>query len=168
VEAQLRVGELYKYQVKREGSRVTKIEKSIEIRAPSEKVWEMLALDRMPEWAFKGDLKSVEYTSEVHTAKDKYRVGVTAHIIDKRREHDVEITESLENEKMMYRSKPPYYTYTSTYILKPVEGRTKLTWISDVEMPGGILGRALGGLTHGAGEKQAEKSLENLKGILEK
>jgi len=147
---------------------LVRIEKSIEIRASPEKVWEILALDRMPEWAFKGELKSVEYTSEVRTAKDKYRVGATAHIIDKRREHDVEITETLENEKMIYRSKPPYYTYTSTYILKPVEGRTKLTWISDVEMPWGILGRALGGLTHGAGEKQAEKALENLKSILEK
>ncbi len=147
---------------------MARIEKSIEIRAPPEKVWEMLALDRMPEWAFKGELKSVEYTSEVHTAKDKYRVGATAHIIDKRREHDVEITESLENEKMIYRSRPPYYKYTSTYFLKPVEGRTELTWISDVQMPGGVLGRALGGLTRGAGEKQAERSLENLKGILEK
>jgi len=147
---------------------LARIERSIEIRAPLEKVWEMLALDRMPEWAFKGQLKSVEYTSEVHTPEDKYGVGATAHIIDKRNEHDVEITESLANEKMAYRSKPPYYTYTSTYILKPIEGRTQLTWISDVKMPWGVLGRALGGLTHGAGEKQAEKALENLKSILEK
>ncbi len=147
---------------------MVRTETSIEIKAPPEKVWEMLALDRMPEWAFKDQLKSVKYTSEVRTPEDKYRVGAIAHIIDKRSEHDVEITESLENEKMVYRSKPPYYTYTSTYILKPVEGRTKLTWISDVEMPGGILGRALGGLARGAGEKQVVKSLENLKSILEK
>jgi len=145
-----------------------RMEKSIVIKASPEKVWEMLALDRMPEWAFKGELKSVEYTSEVNTPEDKYMVGASAHIIDKRGEHDVEIMESIENEKMIYRSKPPYYAYTSTYILKPAEGRTKLTWISDVEMPWGILGKALGGLARGAGEKKAEKSLENLKGILEK
>jgi len=146
-----------------------RIEKSIEIRAPPEKVWEMLALDRLPEWMGpKGELKSVEYTSEVRTPEDKYRVGASAHIIDKRREHDVEITESLENEKMTYRSKPPYYSYTSTYILKPVEGGTKLSWITDVEMPWGILGKALGKLASGAGEKQVERSLENLKSILEK
>ena len=147
---------------------MVRTETSIEIKAPPEKVWEILALDRMPQWAFKGQLKSVEYTSEVYTPEDKYRVGATAHIIDKRNEHDVEITESLENEKMVYRSKPPYYTYTATYILKPIDGRTQLTWISDVKLPGGILGRALGGLTHRAGEKQAEKALENLKNILEK
>ncbi|MDH5440658.1 MAG: SRPBCC family protein [Candidatus Bathyarchaeota archaeon] len=147
---------------------MVRTEKSIEIRASPEKVWEILALDRMPEWAFEGELKSVEYTSEVRTPEDKYRVGASAHIIDKRSEHDVEITESLENEKMMYRSKPPYYTYTSTYILKPVEEGTKLTWISDVEMPWGILGKALGRLAVGTGEKKAEKSLEKLKSVLEK
>jgi len=145
-----------------------RIEKSVEIKASAEKVWEMLALDRFPEWAFKGELKSVEYTSEVRTPEDKYRVGASAHMVDKRGEHDVEITESLENEKMIYRSKPPYYTYTSTYILKPVEGRTKLTWISDVEMPWGVFGKALGRLARGTSEKQVEKALENLRSILEK
>jgi len=146
---------------------MVRTEKSIEIRAPPEKVWEILALDRMPEWAFGGEL-SVKYTSEVRTPEDKYRVGATAHIIDKRREHDVEITESLENEKMTYRSKPPYYTYTATYILKPVEGGTKLTWTSDVEMPWGVFGKALGRLASGASEKEVERSLEKLKSILEK
>ena len=148
---------------------MARMEKSIEIRAPPEKVWEMLALDRMPEWMGpKGELKSVEYTSEVHTPEDKYRVGASAHIIDKRREHDVEITESLENEKMTYRSKPPYYRYTATYVLKPVEGRTKLTWISDVEMPWGIFGKALGRLASSTSEKKVEEALNNLKNILEK
>ena len=147
---------------------MARIERSIEINAPPERIWEMLALNRFPEWAFKGELKSVEYTSEVNTPEDKYRVGASAHIIDKRGEHDVEITESIENEKMIYRSKPPYYTYTSTYILKPVEGRTRLTWISDVEMPWGILGKALGGLGRGTGEKKSEKALKELKSILEK
>jgi len=148
---------------------LVRIEKSIEIKASPEKVWEMLAFDRMLEWMeHKGEVKSMEYTSEVRTSKDKYRVGASAHIIDKRGEHDVEITESLENEKMTYRSKPPYYTYTATYILKPVEGGTKLTWISDVEMPWGVLGKTLGRLARSTSEKLLEKSLEKMKSILEK
>jgi len=146
---------------------LVRMEKSIEIKASPEKVWEMLALDRMPEWTTFGELK-VGYTSEVRKPKDKYRVGATAHIVDKSREHDVEITESLENEKMTYRSKPPYYAYTATYILKPVEGGTKLTWTSDVKMPWGVLGKAIGGLASSRSEKQVEKALEKLKSILEK
>jgi len=40
-----------------------RIEKSIEIKAPPEKVWEMLALDRLLEWNVGySELKNVEYT----------------------------------------------------------------------------------------------------------
>ena len=42
-----------------------RVEKSIEIKAPAEKVWEMLALDRQAEWM--GEWKSAEYTLEVRT-----------------------------------------------------------------------------------------------------
>ena len=51
------------------------IEKSIEIKAPPEKVWEMLAFDRLPEWMF---FERVEYTKEANTPEDKYRVGAKA------------------------------------------------------------------------------------------
>jgi len=55
-----------------------------------------------------------------------------------------------------------------TYMLKPVEEGTKLTLAGDFEMPWGILGKALYKLASGAAEKQIEKALEKLKGILEK
>ena len=81
--------------------------KSIEIKASPEKVWEILALDRLPEWdeGTQKLVKRVEHTSEIRTPKDKYRVGATANFIDK---HDklyltCEVTESLENEKITYR-----------------------------------------------------------------
>jgi len=86
---------------------LVRIEKSIEIKARPEKVWEMLALDRWLEWdeGTQKNAKSVEYTSEVHTPEDKYRVGATANFIDK---HDklmmMTITDSLENEKITYRT----------------------------------------------------------------
>jgi hypothetical protein len=62
-----------------------RIETSIVIKAPPERVWEMLALDRLLEWCEGYNaLKSVEYTSEVSTPKDKYRVGASAHGIPKK------------------------------------------------------------------------------------
>jgi hypothetical protein len=60
---------------------VGRIEKSIVIKATPEKVWEMLAFDRLSEWGEgfgEGLGERVEYTSEVTTFKDKYRVGATA------------------------------------------------------------------------------------------
>jgi uncharacterized protein YndB with AHSA1/START domain len=79
-----------------------RIERSVEIKAPPEKVWEMLALDRMPEW--KESCKSAEYTSEARTAEDKFRVGAFAHGITKKQvKINFEITESLQYAKLTYR-----------------------------------------------------------------
>ena len=158
---------------------MVRIEKSIEIKASPEKVWEMLALDRQLEWMDEAEWESVEYISEVHTPEDKYKVGASAHITEKHGEYDFEITESLENEKITARSKAmrgePYSTHgsvtlTSTYILEPVEEGTKLTCVGDIDrIPWGILGKILYKLNlQRKFRKQVEKSLEKLKSILEK
>jgi len=116
---------------------LVRIEKSVEIKAPPEKVWEMLAFDRMPEWM--SDWKSVAFTSEVRTPEDKYRLGASAHVTEKHAKYDLEITESLENEKIMARSKGiggGRVTMTLTYILKPVEGEPKSHMHALVEVGG--------------------------------
>jgi len=154
------------------GGILGRVEKSIEIKAPPEKVWEMLALDRLPEWM--KELKSVKYTSEVSTHEDKYRVGATAHITEQHEEFDVEATENLKNEKITYHSKGPLsrsgnVTLVLTYTLEPVEAGTKLTFVDNYEMPWGILGKVLEKLfVQRMGEKEVERSLETLKSILEK
>jgi len=141
---------------------LVRIEKSVEIKAPPEKVWEMLALDRMPEWMY---WKSVAFISEVHTPEDKYRLGASAHVTEKHTKYDLEITESLENEKIMYIAHPGRSTMTLTYTLKPVEGGTEVTyacacwgyWI--ICSICGLFGDKLFGVA---------ASLNNLKSILEK
>ena len=77
------------------------------------------------------------------------------------------VMESVENEKMTVRSKGKY-TFTMTYVLKPVDGGTKLTWVGEFEMPWGILGKALSGLFRRTAEKDVKKALEKLKSIAEK
>jgi hypothetical protein len=78
----------------------------------------MLALDRLPEWMDVAEMKSAKYISEVHIPEDKYKVGATAHIVEKRWEYDLEITETLKNEKMTSHTKGGKhgmgYTATST------------------------------------------------------
>ena len=92
---------------KQGGDILGRIEKLIEIKAPPEKVWEMLAFDRHKEWdeQMQKGLNSLEFTSEVHTPEDKYRVGATAHVNMREGKFDFEITESLENEKMTFHAK---------------------------------------------------------------
>ncbi len=149
------------------GDVLVRMEKSIEIKASPEKVWEMLALDRLPEWQDILEVKSAKYISEVRTPKDKYRVGASAHIVEKRWGYDLNVMESLEHEKITVRSKGKY-VYTMTFILKPVDGGTTLTWVGEIEMPWGILGKALSGLFRRTAEKDLKKALEKLKSILEK
>ena len=78
------------------------MEKSIDIKASLEQVWELLALDRLPEW--NEEYGNVQYTSELRTPEDKYRVGASSHTnIKGPGDIDFEITESLQNEKLTFR-----------------------------------------------------------------
>ena len=146
------------------------MEKSIEIKASPEKVWELLAWDRVQEWdeGYRKNLKSMEYTSKVSTLEDKYRVGTTAHVTLKQEESDLEITESIKNEKITFQSKGKRMNAIIKYLLELVEEGTKFTYIVDYEIPLGILGRALSRMLKGSGERDIEKSLENLKSVVEK
>jgi len=148
-----------------------RIEKSVEIKVPPEKVWEMLAIDRAPEWN-EGSMKNVEYTTEVSTPKDKYRVGASAHATIKGEgEVHFEVMESLENTKITIQGKGGKTSpkYMLTYTLEPVEEGTKLTQRTDYELSWGILGKFLDKLVaQRISEKDMERQLENLKSILEK
>jgi hypothetical protein len=150
-----------------------KTEKSILINASPEKVWEMLAFDRFPEWS--DMMESVEYTSEVNTPKDKYRVGATAQGTPKSGELNnckFEVTESLENEKFTHRLWEKWgrgiLGGPITYTLEPVEAGTRFTYEVIYEIPFGIFGKIIAPLIRRMGRKEFERSLENLKNILEK
>ena len=145
-----------------------RVEKSIEIKVPPEKVWEMLAFDRAPEWM--SDLMvSGEYTSEVPTLEDKFKVGASAHAsTHSKMEGDLEITDSLKHEKMTSRLTSRNMTAIGTFSLKPTETGTAVTYVMDYEFHS-ILWKILNRLVVGRMmKKEYEKSLEKLKSILEK
>jgi len=160
----------------RRGDTLGRVETSIEIKASPEKVWEMLALDRLPEWneGFQKSVKSVEYTSEVRKPKDKLRVGASAQGIPKKEgesvKFDFEITESLENEKMAYQFSFPMMgaRVHVTNILEPIDEGTKLRYVIDYKMSWGILGKMVGKLATIGGGNEVERDLERFKSILEK
>jgi len=125
----------------------------------------MLALDRWQEWNVGHflDTKNMEFTSEVNTPEDKYRVGASAYP-SAHPEAGFEVTESLKNEKITYL----HESSPMTYILKPTDEGTRLTYVVEYEMPWGIFGKFLEKLFKGIGERDVEKGLEKLKSILEK
>ena len=154
-----------------------RVEKSIVINAPPEKVWEMLALDKLLEWQVGFDkAKNIDYTSELGTLKDKYRVGASAHGIPKKKGESIrlnfEIIESLENKKITHRINEKMFggtfTVLATYTLEPVEAETAFTYSGDYKMPWGIFGKLLDKLfIHRKAEKDLRTELENLKSIVE-
>jgi len=155
-----------RFNIKR-GDSLTELTKSIEIGALPEKVWEMLALDRWPEWL--ATMKKAEYTS-----KDKDGVGATAHAISEaagvKDEYDAEITEWKENEKMSWHSTSGKLKGMSCSMsLSPIKGGTKVTFVSAYDLPYSIFGKILDRLrVRRELEKTMEKALEKLKSILEK
>ncbi len=146
-----------------------KIEKSVEIKASPERIWEMLAFDRHPEWF--EERQSAEYTSKVRTPKDKFRVGASACITEKHfGKFDIEITESVENEKIacVCRGVPHSTDVVEIFSLEPTEAGTKITFVADGEVTG-LIYRVLEKLfVRRAIEKGTERSLEKLKSLLEK
>jgi uncharacterized protein YndB with AHSA1/START domain len=151
-------------------SRVGRVEKSIEIKVPPEKVWEMLALDRWSEWQVGGGVTSlqmegIKFTSDVNTPEDKYRVGATAR---PKWKATFKVTESLKNEKITYHIEEQKTNSTITLVLDPIEEGTRLTYATNYEMPWGFFGRLIEKWLKGIGEGQLEKTLEKLKSILEK
>ena len=128
----------------------------------------MLAFDRATEWM--GDLMtSAEYTSEVRTLEDKFKVGASAHTrTHSGIESDIEIVESFENEKMTSRTTSGTMSAIGTYTLKPTEAGTVVTYVMNYEFHP-ILWKILAKLVLGRWiEKDFQKALEKLKSILEK
>ena len=153
------------------GNILGRMEASIEIKALPEKVWELLAFDRFPEWeeGNRKNVKNVSYTSEVRTPDDKFRVGAIAHIIAKNEEFDIEILESVKHEKISARSNPRgVENLILTFTLMPTELGTYITYVIDYVVSFGSLGKLLDKLMRKSGERELETSLGNLKSILEK
>ena len=150
-----------------------RVENSIEIKAPPEKVWEMLAWDKASEWI--AGYERVDYTSEVRTPEDRYRVGASAKVISetagKKMEFDYEITESIENEKMTTHFTSENVSGFGTFSLKPTQAGTEITYVMEYRLPYSILGKILDKLVLGRRiekETDLERAFENLKSILEK
>ena len=148
-----------------------RVETSVDIKAPPENVWEMLALDRWSEWQVGRGFTSlqieegIKFTSEVNTPEDKYRVGAS---VRPKWEGTFKVTESLKNEKITYLIEEPGRNSTITLVLEPVEEGTKLTYTVSCELPWGIFGKFLEKMFKGKGKREVEKSLETLKSLLEK
>jgi len=145
---------------------LTKIEKSIEINAPLDKVFSLIRWDTVP--GYYDSIKKVEWTSE-----PKMKVGATVHVFSEiagaKGEWDAEITEYKDNEKVSWRTTSGNMTIIYNATLEPTKAGTKLTTSFDYELPYSVLGKLIDKLrVHKSMEKEVEQALQKMKDTAEK
>jgi carbon monoxide dehydrogenase subunit G len=135
---------------------VTKLTKSIEIKASPEKVFAFLTdIEKLNEIA-KGD---VEFKQ---TSKGPWGVGTTMHWVSKQGgspvEADMEVTEFEKNRKATISTvKTSKLKLKQTCTVEPTANGTKLTYIADYTLPYSILGKIIDKLKV---QKDMEKSID--------
>ena len=148
------------------GEVVARIERSIEIKAPPEKVFVyMKDLKKMPEWM--PSCKSHKITSE-----QRHGVGTTTHCVMEQAgriiEWDAVVTEYIENRKQAWHCDKPSRN-DGIFEFEPTEKGTKVTFTMDYDLPYSILGMIIDKLrVSKAIEKNVDEGLTKLKEILEK
>jgi carbon monoxide dehydrogenase subunit G len=141
---------------------LTRIENSIEINAPPEKVWSMIQWDKMAEWL--PSIKKVGWTSENHLAGAT--VEVKSELAGIKGVMDVETTEYVENEKLAWRARN--FKMSGARALSPITKGTKVDIVDEYEMPYSILGKLIDKLRfRKAVVRNNEIGLNKLKAMLE-
>jgi uncharacterized membrane protein len=144
-----------------------KIEKSVRINAPSEKVFALLTdREEAPKW--NKLIKEARVTSKEPTG-----VGSTVHYAGEaggaRGEWDIETTEWVKNKKYAWRTTSGDVAMLTTWTLKEADGTTELTYEIRYELPYSILGKIIDKLKASKDiENGMTAALQNLKQLSEK
>ncbi len=144
-----------------------KIQRSIDINAPPEKVWPLLVdPEKILKWFTL--LQKFEYTGEKHGG-----VGTTFYYEEKSsgqllKLHYV-VTEWMENKKIAFGvTSGSLKKDDQVWSIEPTSSGSKFTMFEDLEMPMGVFGKIIGALFGGVMiGKNMEKILVNLKKMAE-
>ncbi len=142
-----------------------KLQRSIEIAAPPEKIWPFLVEpEKIMKWfTF---LRKFEYTSKQHSG-----VGTTFYYEEKSGPQLMKlnyvVTEWVENKKLAFKlNSGPLKKDDQVWSLEAIPSGTRFTMTEDAEMPWGIIGKVLDVLLSGMIGKNIEKILSNLNNVL--
>ncbi len=145
---------------------MAKIEKSIDINAPPEKIFPLLLWERSPEWY--EPFKKVTHKSGVKDAVGEI-VHVSGVVAGVKAEWDGETTEVVSNEKVTWRTVGGAFTGFGSNLLIPTKTGTKVSVVFDYDMPYSVLGKLMDKLRfQKAFEKSFDVGLKKMKEIAEK
>jgi uncharacterized protein YndB with AHSA1/START domain len=142
-----------------------KLQRSIEIATPPEKIWPFLVEpEKIMKWfTF---LKKFEYTG-----KQKSGVGTTFYYEEKSGPQLMKlnyvVTEWVENKKLAFKlSSGPLKKDDQIWSLESIPSGTRFTMVEDTEMPWGVFGKVIDAPLSGMVGKNIEKILGNLNNLM--
>ena len=144
-----------------------KVNKSIEIAAPPEKIWSFLAEpDKILKWCT--TFIKFEYTSEQHSGVD-----ATFYLEEKAggplMKLNFRITEWIQNEKIAFSMTSGNFVkgYNQSWTVQAIPSGSKFTFMEEVTLPFGIIGKIMGPVAQRGSEATVEKMLPKLKSLAE-
>ncbi|MFQ5930992.1 MAG: SRPBCC family protein [Nitrospiraceae bacterium] len=135
------------------------IEKSLEFKAPPEKVWAVIAdHSRMPEWA---QMRSVTITSSQTEG-----VGLTCDCDFGLFRAEERVTEWQDNRKIAHQLIAMGMPMTEMWELESVEGGTRFIWRQEIDASG--IRRLMAPMMKWQMGRTFDKALRNLKALIER
>lgn len=144
-----------------------KIERSIEIAAPPERIWPyFIEPDRILQW-------SITFREFQFAGEQQRGVGTSLYIEEKASgplmKMNFEIIEWVENERIRLKmiSGAPLKSYEQLWTLEPTDAGTVFTFFEEIVFPLGILGKLIGSVGKGSSYKLVTEMQSKLKLLVE-
>ena len=145
-----------------------RVQRSIEIAAPPEKIWPfMVEPENILKWCI--TFKTFEYTSEKRSS-----VGTTFYVEEKAgpmplMKLNFTVTECVENERLAFRktSGTGVKGYEQGWSVKATRDGSRFTFIEEVELPFGVIGKLIGLVGQRSSYTTVKKMLAILKSLAE-
>ncbi|OGO61351.1 MAG: hypothetical protein A2032_00255 [Chloroflexi bacterium RBG_19FT_COMBO_49_13] len=144
-----------------------RVQKAIEVNVPANKVWPFFVEpERVLQWCI--TFKKFEYTSDQHSG-----VGTPLYIEEQasgqHMKMNFEIKEWKENEKVALRmiSGASLKSYEQIWSLETTTTGSRVTFMEEIELPYGVIGKLLGLILGGMSASTVDKMLAKLKSLVE-
>ena len=144
-----------------------KVQKSIEIAAPPEKIWPFLVEpDKTLKWCI--TFLKLEYTGEQRSG-----VGTTFYLEEKAggplMKLNFRITEWVENERVAFSMISGNFVkgYEQSWTVEATPSGSRFTFMEEVKLPYGIIGKIMGLFAQRGSEATVAKMLPKLKSLAE-
>ena len=144
-----------------------RIQKVIEVNVPTSRIWPyFVEPERIMQWCI--TFKRFEYASDQRSG-----VGTPIYIEEQASgqlmKMNFETTEWKENEKVGLRmiSGGSLKSYEQSWSLETTSSGSKVTFMEDIELPYGVIGKLLGLILGGMSASTVDKMLTKLKSLVE-